>query len=386
MTAMPHTPTQPPIRITRYTAKYICHRIRPTLVKGFKPVKQSAIEYLRCPVTGDALQLLNPQLAGDSDDIVDGKLISAAGHEYEIVDGVPVLLTPEHFAPSQAETRASFSAKWQTATDYRQNTKHHYVQWYLDRYGFETIDGLRSFLADKRFILEAGTGTGRDAEMYATNSAATVFALDISHGIHAAYRDLAHLPNLHLVQADLTRPPFPVEQFDFVACDQVIHHTPDTRKSFQTLTRYVAPGGFIAVYVYKKKGPVREFCDDFIRSTTTQMTPEECMDFSERITQLGKALAELDVEINVPVDIPILELKAGRYDLQRWIYWNFFKCYWNDTMDWTSNVVTNFDWYHPLDAHRHTPEEVRDWCKEAELEIVHFDESDSGISVLGRRA
>ena len=28
----------------------------------------------------------------------------------------------------------------------------------------------------------------------------------------------------------------------------------------------------------------------------------------------------------------------------------------------TSNVITNFDWYHPLHAHRHTPEELRAWC------------------------
>ena len=28
-------------------------------------------------------------------------------------------------------------------------------------------------------------------------------------------------------------------------------------------------------------------------------------------------------------------------------------------MDWDTNVITNFDWYHPLHAHRHTEDEVR---------------------------
>jgi hypothetical protein len=62
-----------------------------------------------------------------------------------------------------------------------------------------------------------------------------------------------------------------------------------------------------------------------------------------------------------------------------------FKCYWNDTMDWDSNVITNFDWYHPLHAHRHTPDEVRGWYESAALEIVQFDVADSGTTVVGRK-
>jgi hypothetical protein len=54
-------------------------------------------------------------------------------------------------------------------------------------------------------------------------------------------------------------------------------------------------------------------------------------------------------------------------------------------MDWTSNVMTNFDWYHPLHAHRHTPEEVRGWCVELGLQVERFDVVESGISVLARR-
>ena len=84
--------------------------------------------------------------------------------------------------------------------------------------------------------------------------------------------------------------------------------------------------------------------------------------------------------------IPMLGIKAGKQDLQRFIYWNMFKCYWNDTMDWDANVITNFDWYHPLHAHRHTPEEVRGWCAAEGLAIEHFDEQESGISVRAKKA
>jgi hypothetical protein len=49
------------------------------------------------------------------------------------------------------------------------------------------------------------------------------------------------------------------------------------------------------------------------------------------------------------------------------------------------NCITNFDWYHPLHAHRHTPAEVEEWCAADKLEIVNFDVVESGISVLARK-
>lgn len=347
-------------------------------------MKPSLTRYLRCPVSGEPLGLVDAKTAKGSEEIRSGRLVTAAGREYTIEEGVPVLLDPSTLAPGQAKTRESFSEKWKRAPNYREDTRAHYERWYLERYGHGDMAGLERFLANKRFILDAGTGHGRDAEMYARHSKAEVFGIDISYGIHVAYDGLHQLPNLHLIQADLTRLPFAPGFFDFIACDQVIHHTPNTKASVAALLQHLG-AGHIAIYTYKVKGPIREFCDDYIRARTVHMSPEECMEFSEAITTLGKALAELRVEIDVPADIPLLGIQAGKQDLQRWIYWNVFKCYWNDTMDWTSNVITNFDWYHPLHAHRHTPEEVRSWCDEYGVRIEHFSVVESGISVLGWR-
>lgn len=347
-------------------------------------MKRELIEYLRCPATGALLHLVNGNATLGSE-IVAGRLRAATGREYEVVEGVPVLLLPETWPSGLSETRESFSEKWRRAPNYRQATQAHYVQWYLERYGFQSLEGLRTFLAGKKRVLDAGTGHGRDTELFAANSTATVFGVDISGGIYNAYRDLKRFDNVHLVQADLRDLPFEEAFFDFISCDQVIHHTPDTRESLARLVRHLAPGGHIGVYVYKKKAPIREFSDDYIRQFTVGMPPDECMKVCEAITRFGQSLARLGVTIDVPEDIPLLGIKAGSYDLQRFIYWHMFKCYWNETIDWDSNVITNFDWYHPLHAHRHTPEEVRRWFGELGLQIAHFDVSDSGISVLGRR-
>lgn len=346
-------------------------------------MKRSLVEFLRDPITGEPLQLVSEQSTGD--DVSSGKLCNSSGREYDIIGGVPVLVRSDQFAEGQKETVETFSWKWDKAKAYRTATLGHYRQWFLDRYGFGNEAKLGQFLSTKHRVLDAGTAHGRDAEMYHRNSIAQVYGVDISSGIRNAHRDLQHLDRINLVQADLTRLPFPDGFFDFIGCDQVIHHTPNTRQSLNLLLKKLSVGGHVAFYVYKKKGPVREFCDDHIRSQTVKMTPEQCLEVSEAITKLGKVLSDLKLEIEVPADIPVLEIKAGKYDLQRFIYWNMFKCYWNDTMDWESNVITNFDWYHPLHAHRHTPEEVKQWCAEEHLQIEHFDVQESGVSVRAKK-
>ncbi len=347
-------------------------------------MKRTLVEALRDPVTGETLTLRDA-VPTEGAEVLEGELVAPSGHAYPVVGGVPMLVRADRFAEGQKETVDSFSYKWDHAKNYRTATEGHYVSWYLQRYGFGDAAGLARFLEGKRTILDAGTAHGRDAKQYVEGSSATVYGIDISSGIRNAYRDLATIDRLHLVQADLGRLPFAPGFFDFIGCDQVIHHTPDTRASVAHLVTRLAPGGHLAFYVYRKKGPVREFCDDHIRASTVHMSPEDCMRVSEAITKFGKALSDMKITIDVPEDIPLLGIKAGKQDLQRFLYWNMFKCYWNDTMDWESNVITNFDWYHPLHAHRHTREEVTAWCAEEGLTIEHLDEQESGISVLARK-
>ncbi len=253
-------------------------------------MKRSLVEFLRDPVNQQAFTLVDEQ--PQSGEVIAGKLRNAAGQQYDIIDGVPNLVRPDQFAEGQKETVETFSWKWDKAKSYRTATLGHYRQWYLDRYGFGTEAKLAEFLKNKQRILDAGTAHGRDAEMYHNNSTAK-FTVSISAQAFAdAYRDLQRLERLNLVQGDLTRLPYPDGFFDFIGCDQVIHHTPNTRESLNRLVKKLAVGGHISFYVYKRKGPVREFCDDHIRSQTVKMTPEQCMEVSEAITKFGKMMSD----------------------------------------------------------------------------------------------
>jgi hypothetical protein len=67
--------------------------------------------------------------------------------------------------------------------------------------------------------------------------------------------------------------------------------------------------------------------------------------------------------------------------VQRLIYWNFAKLYWNPNWSFEENVHVNFDWYRPRYSHRQTADEVREWCAEAALAITRFHEQESGFTV-----
>jgi hypothetical protein len=99
-------------------------------------------------------------------------------------------------------------------------------------------------------------------------------------------------------------------------------------------------------------------------------------DFSSQITELGKRLSELNIKFISP-DIPLLGIKGGEYDLQRFIYWNFIKCFWKEEWGFDLSKSTNFDWYAPSNARRYTEQEFVNLGKKnnMKLEFLHSEEA-----------
>jgi SAM-dependent methyltransferase/uncharacterized protein YbaR (Trm112 family) len=341
-------------------------------------VKPGLLELLVCPHDAGELTLNSTG---------EGELSCRDGHRFPIRDGVPRLV-PAESGPlgDQTGTFDSFSAKWGRVDEdeVRQRVEAQYA-WYVQRFGFGDEDGLRRFLADKRTVLEAGTGLGGDAARFARLSRGQVIGLDLSESIVTAQRQFGAAENLHFVQADLLRPPLPRERFDFISADQVVHHTPDAVAAVRSLAGLLKPGGVLAFYVYKVKAPLREYADDYIRERTTKMSVEECMEFSASMSELGRKLSAAGGTITLERAIPLLGIEAGEHDIQRLIYWHFLKCFWNDDFSPNLNDLVNFDWYHPPYASRHTEKEVRSWCDALGLAIDHLDVGDAGISVRAAR-
>jgi SAM-dependent methyltransferase len=315
-------------------------------------------------------------------------LVGAAGARYPVVDGIPRFVDSAPLPAEQASTADTFSLKWSRVPTFGHDdaTRSMHHQWYLERYGWASEEEFARFLATRSRVLDAGCGVGRDVAWYLKHCPGIVAGVDISTAVESAARNIGPSPRLVLAQADLARLPFAPDTFDYVACDQVLQHTADPRASFQHLVSRVRPGGVLAFYVYKVKGPVREFCDDHLRQAVKVMSEAEALRFSEAVTRFGKALTEQHLTIAVPVDIPELDIRAGEFDLQRWLYWNVFKCFYRAEWDWDTNVMTNYDWYRPATAFRYRPEEIREWIAAEPLEILHEDIGDAGLSYRCRKA
>jgi arsenite methyltransferase len=245
---------------------------------------------------------------------------------------------------------------------------------------------MRDHCAAHRRMLDAGCGSGFSTSLWMDESWRGAWCgADISRAIDVAQERLGAIAGTYFVQADLLQLPFRAETFDLIFAEGVLHHTPATEAAFRALVPLLESGGEFLFYVYRKKAPIREYTDDYLRSVLSPLTPEEAWSQLRPLTRLGQALAELEVAVDVPEDIPYLGIKAGRYDVQRLIYWHFAKAFWNRALAFEENHHVNFDWYHPRYAHRHTEEEIRSWCAENGLVINRFHAEESGFTVRAVR-
>jgi arsenite methyltransferase len=261
-------------------------------------------------------------------------------------------------------------------------------RWLLDRYGFDDVEAMREFFASCGTVLDAGCGSGFSASLWLapewSRGTAAWTGVDISAAVDVARERLAGIESLSFLRADILDLPFPEETFGAIFSEGVLHHTPSTERALKALVPLLRPGGELLFYVYRRKAPIREFTDDYVRGLVSALPPEDAWEALKPLTALGQALAELNTEVDVP-DVPLLGIEAGRYDVQRLIYWNFAKLFWNAELSFDENVHVNFDWYHPRYAHRQTEEEVRRWCADAQLHIERFHVDPAGFTVRARR-
>jgi SAM-dependent methyltransferase len=278
---------------------------------------------------------------------------------------------------AQAQTNEAFSRKWlqidHGGDDFTRMTAHQ-RGWYLDLYGFGSERELREHLRSCRYVVDCGTGTGNKAAWFAELSPETlVVAVDISESVLPAaefYRE--RQPNLVFLRADIEAMRFFADGgFDYVNCDQVIHHTSDPPATFRELVRLARPGGELTCYVYRKKALPRELLDEHFREYCKSLSHEDLMALSRQLTDLGRLLDGIRGEFEFP-SIPALNIEGGRMSVQRFLYWNFIKCFWNEEMGHELSVLTNYDWYSPSQAARYSEAEFRAWVEVAGLEVVHF--------------
>ncbi len=206
------------------------------------------LETLRCPACQGTLRR-NDQHGKHGDP---GLECVACGEQFPMVRDVPrLLLSPlreallENKATSgneepQVKTALSFGFEWTRFPEMYKEWNQSFLD-YMQPHGPDFFRGKK--------VLDAGCGNGRFA-YYAAKYGAEVWAIDLGPAVEVARRNTEQVGEVQVVQADLHRPPFALESFDFIYSIGVLHHLPDPEQAFQNLLRYLKREGEIQIYLY----------------------------------------------------------------------------------------------------------------------------------------
>lgn len=315
----------------------------------------------------------------------EGAAFSAQGIDLTLVGGIP--RAQSFVSQAQEQTRDAFGFKWEKRDTFEGGVTDYMVQWLAEKYG--PVAPWLEGLGPSPVVLDAGCGAAMSGLAYfgPVIDRIRYLGADVSTAVDVAARRFAERgAQAGFVQADLMALPLAPESVDLVFSEGVLHHTDDTQAALGAVTRLLRPGGRILFYVYRRKGPVREFTDDYIRDKMQAMSAAEGWAAMEPLTKLGRVLGELNVEIDIPEAIDLLDIPAGKMDLQRFFYWHVCKAFYRPEMTLDEMNHINFDWFAPKNAHRQSPEEVRSWCEGLGLAIEREIVEEAGITIVARKA
>jgi len=264
--------------------------------------------------------------------------------------GFPIVRFIPRFVSSDQYVR-SFSVEWnifsRTQLDAEQKTE--------TRDTFIEKTGIRPEDLAGKVVLDAGCGMGRFSDVVSRHASTTVIGFDMSMAVEAAYKNIGSRPNVHIVQADIMKPPFEDETFDFIFSIGVLHHTPNPKDGFKRLVRLVRNGGEIAVWVYVKSDLF--FFSDLFRKITSRMPLSMLLGLSKVLVKLYWFYKKFPYLLKfVPISM-------------------------HKNPEW--RLLDTFDWYSPKYQYKFSTNEVLTWFKEMQLGDIQTQAFP--VSVRGRR-
>jgi len=310
--------------------------------------------------------------------IQENNFLVSTNSKYFVNDGIPNFVNSVNNL-EQKQVQDSFGEKWTQS-----NFGHDKIEFeekikpiYLEMMGLKEND-LQIF--DNKLVLEVGIGSGASSKLWAPQSK-EFHGVDISKAVYQVKNSLKDLmKNPILSQADINNLPYLDESFDFVVSNGVFHHTPNTKDALHNSIKKLKLGGSCIFYIYKKKSPIREFSDDFVRDQISNLSYDDAWEKMKSITNFGKSLSDQKIEIFIPSDIEVLGIKKGNYNLQRFFYDFMFKCFWKESWGYDYSNLVNVDWYHPKYCWRHSKEEILSWCDDFDLTVKYIKELQSGYA------
>lgn len=219
-------------------------------------MKFKLLEILACPNCYGDVHLHNQQVSGE--DILSGELkCMQCDASYEIINGVPCML-PE--APTHLNTQQGFSEQWNLRINGCFNIENQYGVDY-PKWVKYILKRCKIKMTKSDWMLDAGCGSGALTQAFRqVGTDAEVVALDFQNDIYKCAQMINEKhQRVHFVHGDVLRPPFKPEVFQLVVSNGVLHHTSNTKKAFDAISKLVKPSGNFSVWLYpdySESGPM----------------------------------------------------------------------------------------------------------------------------------
>ena len=320
---------------------------------------EKLLETLRCPGCHGTLRKNDEHVKNTGDLYLE---CATCREQFPVVAGVPrLLLSPlreallgnralaGHEEP-QVKTALSFGFEWTRFPEMHEEWSRSFLD-YMQPHGPEFFHGKK--------VLDAGCGNGRFA-YYAAKYGAEVWAIDLGPAVEVARENTEQAGVVQVIQADLHRPPFALESFDFIYSIGVLHHLPDPEQAFQNLLRYLKREGEIQIYLYwEPEGqPIKRALLAIVkaaRKVTTRLSHRAVygLAFPAAVVAFGALVWPYRLLRNVPG----LKTLAEKIPMKQYANFPFRVCV-NDQLDRFSAPIEN----------RYTKQQVADWLRRANLE------------------
>ncbi|OJJ23911.1 2-polyprenyl-3-methyl-5-hydroxy-6-metoxy-1,4-benzoquinol methylase [marine bacterium AO1-C] len=269
-----------------------------------------------------------------------------------------------------------------------------FTQTQIDRFSVQSSQSKNRFFAvtqwDKedlsgKNVLEVGSGAGRFSQVVLDETKANLFSVDYSNAVEANFKNNGHHSEerFHLFQASIYDLPFAPQTFDKVFCFGVLQHTPDVKKSVESLVKMVKPGGELVVDFYPIRGWWTKIHAKYIFRPWTKKIPNEKL--LKRIEKNASWMINTSQFFNkIGIGkltnrfIPICDIKntlpknLNKTQLREWV------------------ILDTFDMFSPEYDQPQRIETVRQWFEEFGLKVtfantVTFDGNNVVSAVKGIR-
>jgi ubiquinone/menaquinone biosynthesis C-methylase UbiE/uncharacterized protein YbaR (Trm112 family) len=309
------------------------------------------LEVLRCPKTGQRLQLVIEEERGS--EVLSGWLLSEGiGHRYPIQEFIPRFVPQSNYADS-------FGLQW---SRFRKTQLDSHSGHPISAARFWQATGWKPELLRGQWILDVGCGAGRFTEV-ALEAGAKVIALDYSNSVNVCYENLKHYRDFHIIQGDIYQLPLQHAFFPFVYCLGVLQHTPDVAGAFASLPPMLCGRGQLAVDVYEKSLSRMFLPKYWLRPITTQFSKDRLFTM---LQQVVPPLLEISKQVR---RIP----RVGSF-LKRLVpvanYIGVYPLTPSQHLEWS--LLDKFDWLAPEYDQPQTAATLHKWFQQAGLESIEM--------------